>query len=56
MEDNRRFEEEQPVERSLTAAALAGAAGGTASALTQQGMALLGKLGKPKDGDEPPKK
>ena len=38
----------QPVERSLTAAAIAGAAGGAASAAVQQVAAKLGSLGKKK--------
>jgi hypothetical protein len=47
-ETSERGEQLQPEYRSLTAAAIAGAAGGTASAVANQALAKLGSLGKQK--------
>jgi hypothetical protein len=48
MSEIKRSEQGQPIERSLTAAAIAGAAGGAASAVANQALAKLGSIGKGK--------
>jgi hypothetical protein len=48
MTETKHGEEEHPEYRSLTAAAIAGAAGGTASAVANQALAKLGSLAKQK--------
>jgi hypothetical protein len=49
MSEIKRPDHGQHEERSLTAAAVAGAAGGAASAIVQQGLAKLGSLGNGKE-------